>query len=385
MPAVARGQGNELAAVLKSHQMELRVSGDRLDGPAAVWLRDEAAKAQFLFIGEEHDTREIPLILGALWRDLVPLGYRHVAVEAGQWLGGTLDEYARSGDRASLARFKAAALPRRPNISVPPSSDEDIAFYERLGREARPRQGAETPLIWGLDHEFKITPLLGRLRELPPDPEGRRQVHELLSKVEASERSSDYDMQPFKAEITALVRAFSPGPGTETARILDAMEKRAVGASENQGRGALMKRLFLRNYRAAQAAGEAHPRVMLRFGSWHGKRGLGYKGGASTLANFVAEFAVGEEARMLNVIFICCSDVETGRPGHPRPCSSRERVWLEPFKEAAVSPWTLYDLRGLRHQLRDGSLDAGWELTDIITGYDAVVWLKSSEPSHFSP
>jgi hypothetical protein len=363
--------------------MELRVSGDRLDGPAADWFRDEAAKAQFLFIGEEHDTREIPLILGALWGDLVPLGYRHVAIEAGQWLGGTLDEYARSGDLASLARFKAAALPRRPNISVPPSSDEDIAFYGRLGREARPRGVADPPLIWGLDHEFKMTPLLGRLSELTPDPERRRQVRDLLSKVGASERSGDYDVRPFGAEIAAIGRAFSPAPRSETARILDAMEKRA-GASDDPGRGALMKRLFLRDYRAAQAAGEEHPRVMLRFGSWHGKRGLGYKGGASTLANFVAELAVGEEARMLNVIFIGCSDAETDPPGHPRPCSPQERIWLKPFKDAAASRWTLYDLRGLRPRLRDGSLGAGWELVDMITGYDAVVWLTATEPGHFS-
>jgi hypothetical protein len=383
LTSIAQAQGVDLVAHLRSHQMELRVTGEQLDGPAAAWLREEASKVQFLFIGEEHDTREIPLIAGALWRDLIPLGYRHVAIEAGQWLGGRLDEYARSGDPAPLARFKAAALPRRPNIAVPPSSDEDIALFGLLGRVDRPCGAQDSPLIWGLDHELNLTPLLERLRDLTPDPDARRNVNELLSKVGASERSGHYDVRPYQAEVTALARGFSPRPGTETSQILDAIDKRAAFDRGDDTRGAVMKRLFLRNYRAAQAAGEDHPRVMLRLGAWHGKRGLGFKFTDSPLANFVAEFAVGEETRMLNVRFISCSDSETGPPGRARP-SPQERIWTAPFKQAAASPWTLFDLRGLRPQLRDGSLDVRWELAEVVTGYDAVVWLRATEPSHFS-
>jgi hypothetical protein len=127
-------QNADINGYLKQHQQELRVTDGRLDGPAAMWLREEASKAQFAFIGGEHDTREIPLIVGALWRELVPFGYRHAAIEAGQWLGGRLDRFARFNAQKALAQFKASALPRRPNVSVPPSSEEDIAFYEALGR-----------------------------------------------------------------------------------------------------------------------------------------------------------------------------------------------------------------------------------------------------------
>src|SRR5690349_9853255 len=91
-----------LAPYLKQHGMEIKLSEGRLVGPAADWFRAEAGKAQFFFIGEEHDVREIPLIAGALWRELVPLGYKHVAIEAGQWLGDRLDRFARFGDRQAL-------------------------------------------------------------------------------------------------------------------------------------------------------------------------------------------------------------------------------------------------------------------------------------------
>jgi hypothetical protein len=109
-------------------------------------LREAASEAQFLFVGEEHDSHEIPVILAGLWPELTPLGYRHIASEARQWLGGRLDRYARFGDEHALEQFRRAALPRRPNISVPPSSDEDIQFYASVGR-ARPTGASDAPLI----------------------------------------------------------------------------------------------------------------------------------------------------------------------------------------------------------------------------------------------
>src|ERR1700682_2944028 len=96
-----------VATYLEEHGMEIKLSEGRLIGPAADWFRTEAAKAQFFFVGEEHDVREVPLISGALWRELVPLGYKHVAIEAGPWLGDRHDRFARFGDRQALAQFQA--------------------------------------------------------------------------------------------------------------------------------------------------------------------------------------------------------------------------------------------------------------------------------------
>jgi hypothetical protein len=384
----AQAQGAEIGPDLQRHRYELRLAEGRLDGPAARWLREEASKVQFLFVGEEHDTREIPLILAALWPELVPLGYRHVAIEAGQWLGGRLDRYARFQGRRALARFKAAAFPRRPNVSVPPSSEEDLEFYARLGSAGQ----FDAPVIWGLDHEFKATPLLKRLGELAPDSSRRQRVASLLARVEAAERVGKYNLQPFKSEINALIRAFRFRPGTEGEQLLDALRRRVFGEEYDQERGDVFRQLFLRNYRAAQRAGEARPRVLLRFGSYHAGRGLMPEFGTSTLANFVAEFAFTEGARMLNVMFIACApdspskltDDWRARQSHPRHCSPRERAWLKPFSEAAGGEWTLFDVRALRERARRGELAVGWELREVITGFDAVILLKESAPARFA-
>lgn len=383
----AQTQDAEVASYLAQHRYELKLTAGRLDGPAVRWLREEAAKAQFLFIGEEHDTREIPLILTALWPELTPLGYRHIAIEAGQWLGGRLDRFARFGDEQALAQFKAAAFPRRRGVGVPPSSDEDLSFYASLGRAPRTGAPRGIPLLWGLDHEFKVTPLLNRLGELAPNLAKRRQVTALLTKVEAAERAGAYNMQPFKAEITLLVRGFVTRPGTESAQLLDALQRRIYGNQYDQERGDVFKQLWLRNYRAARGAGEAEPCVLLRFGSYHAKRGQMVEYGNSTLANFVAETAFAEGAQMLNVMFIACADpasVTPGQPAHPRPCEPREWVWLKPFSHTTTDAWTLFDVRGLPEQLSAGKLNVGWELWQIITGFDAVVLLKESVPARFS-
>ena len=156
------GAEETVRTYLKEHAVAIKLSDGRLAGPAADWLRAEASKAQFLFLGEEHDVREIPILAGAIWRELVPLGYKHVAIEAGPWLGDRLDHFARFGDRSALAQFEAATWPRLPNNSVPPNSREDLEFYELLGKISGPQRSSDAPLIWGLDVEYRATPTPAR-------------------------------------------------------------------------------------------------------------------------------------------------------------------------------------------------------------------------------
>jgi hypothetical protein len=243
-------------------------------------------------------------------------------------------------------------------------------------------------LIWGLDHEFKVTPLLSRLVELAPDHGRRRHAEMTRAKVAAAESAGNYNMQPFKPELRTLIRLFRPLPGAEIAQILDAVERRIFGDKYDQERGDVFKQILLKNYRAAQAAGELRPRVMLRFGGYHGKRGLMTEYFTSTLANFVAEFGFSEGASMLNISFIACSDIAPDGIGEqvaqPRLCGPQEAEWVKPFRSVAAHTWTLFDLRDLREQLRRGKLNVGQELREVIAGYDAVILLKTRTPSRFS-
>ena len=374
-----------VAAYLEQNAFEVALSAEgRLEGPAAEWFRAEAAEARFVFIGEEHDVREVPVLVAALWRELVPLGYRHVAIEAGPWLGDRLDRFARFADQQALAHFQGATLPRLPNNSVPPISEEDVAFYEVLGSASGPHRKSEAPLIWGLDAEYRAAPLLKRLAELSPRLARRQALQSLLEQVEAAERSGDFNTHAFRAAIEQVIEQARARRGTELRYILDALRWRIAAPREDAGDN-LKKELFLRQYEAAKEEGEVKPRVMFRLGAYHAARGLMHDFGSSTLANFVAELATAERTRMLNLAMVNCQDTSPG--DFPRPCTWEQQRALRPFRSAAVADWTLFDLRGLRAPLRQARLNAlqsypdGWEYWSLVMSFDAVVLLHRSEPS----
>ncbi len=373
-----------VAAYLEQSAFEVALSAEgELEGPAKEWFRAEAAEAQFVFIGEEHDVREVPILVGALWRELVPLGYEHVAIEAGPWLGDRLDKFARFSDQQALSHFQGATWPRLPNNSVPPISEEDVAFYEELGSVSGPHRRSAAPLIWGLDAEYRAAPLLRRLAELSPRSARRQAVQSLLEQVWAAERSGDYNTGAFRDAIEQVIQQTRARPKTELRYILDALRWR-ISALGEQTSDDFKKELFLRQYKAAKERGEPKPRVMFRLGAYHAARGLMHDFGASTLANFVAELAIAEQTRMLNLAMINCRDTSPG--DFPRPCSWEQQRALRPFRSAAVADWTLFDLRGLRAPLRQARLNAlqsypdGWEYWDLVMSFDAVILLDRSEP-----
>ena len=383
--AQGRGIHETVAAYLERSALEVALNADGgLEGPAAEWFRTEAAEAQFVFIGEEHDVREVPILVGALWRELVPLGYKHVAIEAGPWLGDRLDKFARFADQQALADFRGATLPRLPNNSVPPISEEDIAFYRRLGSVSGPHRRSAAPLIWGLDTEYRAAPLLKRLLELSPRLQA---AQSLLEQVGAAERSGDYNTRAFRGAIEQVIQQARAEPETELRYILDALRWRIADPREHTSRN-LKKELFLRQYDAATEEGEPKPRVMFRLGAYHAARGLMHDFGSSTLANFVAELAIAERTRMLNVAIVNCQDTSPG--DFPRPCTWEQQRALRPFRSAAVADWTLFDLRGLRAPLRQARLNAlqsypaGWEYWNLVMSFDAVLLLGRSEPSRLA-
>jgi hypothetical protein len=355
---------------LRQNQKEVTIVDGRLGGTGGDWLRTETASARFMFFGEAHSVAEVPRFLTALWPDLARAGYQHVALEAGQWLGNRLDRYVRFNDRGALASFYAAVLPRRPDVTVPPASREDIRFIEALSRAPR----ARLPVVWGLDHEFKLTPLLKRLQVVVSDRSVRAQVDHLLMKIETAEAAGQYNARAFQADIEKLTARFAMDRNGELSFLADSLRRSLTPDRP-------MKQIFLREYRAAQQAGEREPRVLLRVGSHHGKRGLMSDFGDSTLGNFVAELAVGENAKFLNIFFISCSDLSLkGMPPRARPCHARETAWLGPFDEVAKANWTLFDLRPLRGEVAHRGLEVSWQLAETIFGWDVILLSRTYTP-----
>src|SRR5215471_4044653 len=104
-----------------------------------------------------------------------------------------------------------------------------------------------------------------------------------------------------------------------------------------------------------------------------------------------------EGVRMLNISFASCQP-NPPAADFPRPCPREQEELLKPFRAAAVGPWTLFDLRGLREPLRRNQFSvaqsrpnsredaetmlityARWH---VVMRMDVVLLLQNSERSH---
>ena len=79
-----------------------------MTGPGADLLKREIAAAQFVAIGEEHGTREIPEFAFAVCLAMAPGGLDAIAVEAGPIITDKLAQWAAAPDGAHrLAAWQA--------------------------------------------------------------------------------------------------------------------------------------------------------------------------------------------------------------------------------------------------------------------------------------
>jgi hypothetical protein len=80
--------------------MDIALVDGRLSG-AVHKAAAETPSAQFVLVGEEHATAEIPQFAAASWRDLAGRGAQHLVREAGPWSTRALEAAAQRCDAAS--------------------------------------------------------------------------------------------------------------------------------------------------------------------------------------------------------------------------------------------------------------------------------------------
>jgi hypothetical protein len=379
-----------LSEYLSHNATQIILTNGRLSGPGAELLKREASRSQFVFLGEEHGIAEIPQFAAALWRELLPAGFRHVALEQGPWIISRADRYIRFGDAKAMKTYRASVVPL-----LQFDSSESLDFFEALRPAGR---GAGAPVVWGLDQEMRASPLLRRLLELATTEDARNVIRPILARAELSDKPGQSNLMGYQPDIDSIRRVFGSAAPVEARQILDFMEisnriyendRRAsnapTGYEANREREDMMKDLFLRNYRLAQRNGEPKPRVILQFGAFHGMRGYSPTN-VSSLGNFVAEFARGGGSRMFNLAITCGRNGKRSgvneEAGKELPCGADEAEWAKPVLKAASWPLTLFDLRPLRPLLYAGEIKADEPLSSIIFRYDALLIINNSTAMH---
>ncbi|HEU4457052.1 MAG TPA: hypothetical protein VFR81_28545 [Longimicrobium sp.] len=397
-PAGAGAQEDSaLVAALRANRHALRMdAAGRLEGPGARVLLEAGRASQFFLVGEEHGIAEVPRLTGALFRELAPAGYGHLAVETGDALAVALNRAAAGPDAVGgMRRFLDDNWPGAPFFDQREEAD--------LLATAVAAAGGRTDAVWGLDYDILVDRYaLSRLREIAPTPAARdaadrvRAAADSLLRRALAERNPGFifsfsDQRHLADELRA---AYRPAPGSEADRIIEEIEQtlrvnvlwgEGRGYESNLERSLVMKSRFMRRWREAAAGGDT-PRVMFRFGANHMQRGR-TPIGIFDLGTAVHELAEMNGGRAFGLLTVPGRGTRrsaldprdmTYVPAPPDPSA-----WAKPLHDLAEPEgWTVYDLRPLRAPIMAGTLDnLSPALTRVIFGFDAVVVLTGSTPS----
>ena len=374
----------------------LSIEDGKLAGAGAPILQTAIAQADFVLLGEDHLTQEIPRFAAAVCDAMgASGGFSAMAFESSPAVADFVEESLASPDRFG----KMVDLEKRyPNSAafLDVKDEYDLAAH---CAQVSQRSGFR---IWGLDQEFVGSAgwILERMLATQPGPAARAAILQLQAMERTDEEEARKTGDPSKlfmfavsgAEIEKAAAALDKD-GTPAARAAfhELTESREIylgqedkPSDSNAQRARLMKRNFLAGYQAASGPGKP-PRVLLKFGDWHLYKGFNPLH-QHDLGNFVAEFADGRNSTSLHILVLGAKGTHALFNGYGRPLKFEPFVmdrdedyrWLKPAIEAQkAGAWTLFDLRQLRFKHLD--LNADWERA--IYGYDLFVLIPELTPA----
>jgi hypothetical protein len=390
-PAPYSGAEQLLDSLVSANARSMSLDHGRLTGSGADWLFAEAARAQFLAIGEEHNVTEIPALITALITDLAPrAGYRYVALEQ--------DPTAMRAASASPMRGRVdsvLAYARRYPHAFTFMSDQELAMIADVGRVANGRGN----VLWGLDQSFGVTHALDRLATITRD--APREATALIGSYRDSAATKEHvrDLEKYhymsaakSEDFERLGQLLHPRAGSEAAFIIDNLvvsdrvyrayrERR--GYDNGYEREEFMKRRFMDEYRRAEAADHAAPKVIVKMGHWHLYRGIG-PSNLQTLGNFVSELARVNGGQSFHV------SVHGNNPaGGYRTLTAWPDSFPDPLiaRPLPTNAWTIVDLRPLRANYRRIATalrpDQRDQFARLVFGFDAALYLGGMRPATF--
>jgi hypothetical protein len=369
-------------ALLAANTRPFSYADGKLAGPGTDFMLGQMKNSQFVFLGESHHDHEVPIFAGALYSRLqADLGYRYLAVEQDPLAIEAVNSYR--GDLKQIV-----ALAKRYPTHIGFSSDQDLAFLAQASKSAKPGD----PSVWGLEQAQGVAPYLEELLPLAPGASTKAATEALLDEVRIKETRANqgafiHDDATTLPRLMALQAAFNAKPGSRAEVLLTGLvtsariysyNRRAnagerVGLYNNTEREALFKRTFMGHYREVATA-KVLPKVMFKFGSWHGYRGRS-PGGAFTIANFAHEFAISNGREAYGIVVVPTGGYEAD--------VTEEGPWMKAlFPDGPPKSPVILDLRAIQPWSRvfanQVPADQQEALRTYIFAHDAVVVLPNS-------
>src|SRR5271163_2761853 len=374
---------------------DLRLENGRFVGNAAPVLESAIANAQYVLVGEDHITREIPQFTAAVCDIMAPQGLSAMAVEVGPVVAEFVSSSFGKPDR--LARM--AALTQQY-----PDSVAFLNIRQENDLAAHCAQIAHTPHfgLWGLDQEFIGSAgwLLDQIVGTHPGPTATTAITRLKGEeqqdaLRAKETGDPLKLFQFAASDSELAEVAAAlqrdGNSAANALFLELIESHEIYLKNMQGspesnnqRARLLKRNFRLNLEKAIA--DQPQKVLVKFCEWHLYKGFNPIH-QRDLGNYIAEVADAQGSTSLHICVLGAKGTHRTSGGYARPTKLEKFVmdedhdyrWLKPAVEnQLLNAWTVYDLRKLRF-MELGPVDADMERK--VYGYDLLVIVPELTPA----
>jgi hypothetical protein len=391
LPAAA--QDSTLTRLIRQNRCPLAAAGAQFSGPGWDKLQAAVQKSQFVLLGEDHGTAEIPVFTAAIARELKPALF--VA---------EIDPYVAQ----EITRLVAQPGPPTAYLRQYPGA---LCFYSlaeefELMRTLRAQQTQLLGIdqVWSLSAAPFYTRLAGQVKSKATQTYLKQRAAAYQAQDQANERQGGhtYAMTAQGASAIDSLLAITKKEGPAVQKMVQdyatsyrIYQAQIHGTGGHQERLNLMKRNLLQEVRPYETVGNQNiPKALFKFGGAHSARGLSpIRGGDFyDVGNFAQNLAEAQGQQSLHILIM-------GKQGsratslNPRFPDKIARPYTEadadaevekPFLAQTSGPaWSVFDLRPLRAAISKGKLQVpNQTLQRTIMGYDYLVVMPETTASH---
>ena len=384
----AHAQDTTLARLLRTNVYPLAATGSQVAGTGWEKLKASMAQSQFVLVGEDHGTAQIPQFTQAVARELQPAAF---ITEIDRYQAGNLTRLA------SAPGVPTAYLKASPGSLSFFSWGEEFELAQQLRAQNAQIIGIEQVGLFTLGRFYDE--LASRVKSLDTRAYLRREGAAYQRHDMAQFRSAGHSYSIFSQRQSALdsLALLTKTESPEARRMAQEYllshriyKDQVKGLGSHQARVNLMKRNLLEALRPLQAQlGQPLPKLLFKFGANHMARGISPWAGITDVGNLVQNLADVQDAHSLHLLVMGKqgTHVEGFNPDDASKNSasydSSQETYLKPFTDLTTGPtWQVFDLRPVRRALLDDKL----KLTDqtlvaLLLGYDYVVIIPSTTAS----
>ncbi len=387
---VAMAQDSKFAAKLVESRSQLRIDGGRMTREGGDLLRSVLADAQYVLIGEDHGTSQIPMFTSAVCATLGPQGFHTMAVEAGPMAADIVQQGIGRDDRRQRI---AASEKKYPDSIAFFNFEEELDMVTSCAQSAK----GETFHLWGLDQELMGSTgvTMARILDTHPKKEASAAAQHILDENNAAAENDAKSGNPGELlmmsapdeEFTRINELLKKEGNAHAQRLMRGLiasrqiykHNMAAPKNSNRERALLMKQTFMQDYNVAVKNGRS--KVLLKFGDWHLYKGFNPLQN-NDIGNFITELADGQVTKALHIIILPVTGTRlrfagVGRPYTPesfKMLDDNDYKFMQPFVDDAGSEgWTVFDLRKLRGEAISDS-----NLHRLVLGYDLLVLIPEA-------